>query len=129
LKYGSKYVPSFSFLAGTLSTGKQALQKSWQKSCIKSHYCERSRRYATASSIPAASRKDDSWIYTAGYKFYQVGLIALFAFGLSAKLMPKALELLCLHYNTFVTPQVFQMTAEGTVGAHLLVGYKTVKTG
>jgi hypothetical protein len=28
-----------------------------------------------------------------------------------------ALELLFPHYNTFVTPQVFQMTAEGTVGA------------
>jgi hypothetical protein len=27
------------------------------------------------------------------------------------------LELLFPHYNTFVTPQVFQMTAEGTVGA------------
>jgi hypothetical protein len=27
------------------------------------------------------------------------------------------LELLCHHYNTFVTPQVFLMTAEGTVGA------------
>jgi hypothetical protein len=28
-----------------------------------------------------------------------------------------ALELLFPHYNTFVTQQVFQMTAEGTVGA------------
>jgi hypothetical protein len=28
-----------------------------------------------------------------------------------------ALELLFSRYNTFVTPQVFQMTAEGTVGA------------
>jgi hypothetical protein len=80
VKYGSKYVPSFSFLAGTLSTGKQALQKLWQKSCSTSHHCERSMHYATASSIPATSQKDDLWINTAGYQFYQVGLIALFGY-------------------------------------------------
>jgi hypothetical protein len=35
-----------------------------------------------------------------------------------------ALELLFPHYNTFVTPQVFQMTAEGTVGAPIPGGFE-----
>jgi hypothetical protein len=38
--------------------------------------------------------------------------LSLFAFGLSAKLMPKALK----HYNTFVTPQVFQFIGPSNDG-------------
>jgi hypothetical protein len=41
------------------------------------------------------------------------------------------LELLFPHYNTFVTPQVFQMTAKGTVGAptcYNLCSHSTTRT-
>jgi hypothetical protein len=61
---------SYSFVAGTVATPKQALLKALTKKFRTGHHCERSLKFKPAHK--RTSQIDDSIIYTAGYKFYKV---------------------------------------------------------
>jgi hypothetical protein len=60
----------YSFVAGTVATPKQALLKALTKKYRTGHHCERSLKFEPAHK--RTSQRDDSIMYTAGYKFYKV---------------------------------------------------------